>query len=98
MDLINDIQIEVTQVTIRKNNLLNQRRIFFHKRLVFMGNVEAVGEESYMVENNYVKCGVLMMMSGEWIKVKESYEELKKAHSDWWNAKSKEDDNTDKQE
>lgn len=39
-----------------------------------------------------------MMSSGEWIKVKEPYEELKKVHSDWWNAKSKEDDNTDKQE
>lgn len=88
MELINDIQLEVTQVTIRKNNLLNQRRIFFHKRLVFMGNVDSVGEDSYLIENNYVKCGVLMMASGEWIKVKESYDELKNVHSTWWSTKT----------
>lgn len=84
MEIINDLQIELTQITIRTNTLLNKRRIFFHKRLVFIANIEDVGEESYLHENNYVSCGVVIMKSGEWIKVKESYEDLKKIHSDWF--------------
>jgi hypothetical protein len=84
MELINDIQLEVTTITIRKNALLNKRRIFFHNRMVFMANIEDIGEESYLHENNYISCGVLMMKSGEWIKVKETYEDLKKIHSEWY--------------
>lgn len=84
MEVLNEIQIEVTSITIRTNNLLNKRKIFFHKRLIFLANIDEVGEESYLHENNYLSCGVLMMKSGEWIKVKESYEELKKIHSEWF--------------
>ena len=84
MELINDIQIEVTQIIIRNNTLLNKRRIFEFKRLVFISHIDEVGEEAYLVENNYTSCGVIMMKSAEWIKTKESYSELKKLHTDWW--------------
>ena len=90
MELINDIQIEVTQMVIRTNSLLGKRRIFEFKRLIFMANIDEVGEEAYLVENNYNTCGVLMLKSGEWIKVKESYEELKSIHTAWWKRSAEE--------
>lgn len=84
MELINGIQTEVTQIVIRKNSLTGKRYVFYFKRLVFMANIEDVGEEKYLVENNYCNCGVLIMKSGEWIKVKEQYLDLREIHSNWW--------------
>ena len=90
MELINGIQIEVTEITIKKNNLLNRRDIFKFKRLLFIGDVLAVSEENYLVTSNYVNCSALFIENEGWIKVVEPFEDLKEIHSKWWYAKTSE--------
>lgn len=83
MELINDIEIEVTQISIRLQKIVDKRRIFYFKRLILMDDVESISEEAYLVENNYASCGCIILKSGEWLKTKEPYEELKKIYSEW---------------
>lgn len=86
MKLIGDYQIEVNQIVIRNNSLLNKRVIDFFNRTIFFVDIEDVGEYSYLVENNYVKCAVVIKKSGEWIKVKEDYSELKSVLINWYHT------------
>lgn len=88
MELINDIQLEVTQIIIKKNSLMNKRNVFKFKRVVFMANIESVGEDNYKVDSNYTACGLLLMKDGEWIKTKESFEEIKAIYCDWYNQRT----------
>lgn len=85
MELINDIQIEVTQVVIKKNNLLGVRHINFFKRTVFISKIVSVSEENYLVENKYSKCSAIFLVDEGWIKIKEPYQELASLHSEWFN-------------
>jgi len=84
MEIINDIQIEVTQVIIKKNNLLNRRDICLFKRTIFISKIVSVSEETYLVENNYVKCSALYIDDEGWIKIKENYTEISQLHSKWF--------------
>ncbi len=90
MEIINDIQIEVSQVIIKKNNLLNRRDICFFKRTIFISKILSVSEETYLVENNYVKCSALYLDDEGWIKIKENYQEIASLHSKWYDANVKE--------
>jgi len=76
MIIINNLQIEITQIIVRTNNLLNKRIIDNFKRRLWIENISDTSEYSYRVEANYVKCGCLIMGDGERILTKESYEEL----------------------
>lgn len=76
MKVINGIQLEITQIIIRVNSLMNKRQIEELKRRVWIEQIKDTCEYSYRVEVNYVKCGCLIMENNEWIKTKESYEEL----------------------
>ena len=87
MDLINDIQIEVTEIVIKKVQILDKRTVFFFKRRIFMADVLGVSEETYLVENNFSKCCALYIENEGWIKVRESYLELSELHSEWWRLK-----------
>ena len=76
MNVIGNIQVEVTQIVVRTNNLLNKRKIDNFRRRVWIENILDTSEYSYRVEANYLECGCLIMDSGERILTKESYEEL----------------------
>ncbi len=76
-------QLEVTQIVIRKNELMNKRFIDTFKRTVFINEIESVSEYTYRVEQNYNQCSVLIMRSGEWIKVKDDYLELRNFINEW---------------
>lgn len=76
MKLINNLQVEVTQIVVRTNELLNKRIIDFFKRRVWIENIADTSEYSYRAEVYYIGCGCLIMNDGEIIKTKESYEEL----------------------
>jgi len=83
METINDLQIEVTQIVIKRNSLLNRRDIFEFKRRLFVSHIVSVTEENYLVNNNYSKCtGILL--SDEILKVKEPYSEIAELHSQWF--------------
>lgn len=84
MEAINDLQIEVTQIVIRKNLLLNTRRVFKFKTSVFIADIARPSEEVYLAENNYITCGCLIMKDGEIIKTVEPYRELAEIHSEWF--------------
>ena len=88
MELINDIQIEVTEIVIKKVQILDKRTVFFFKRRIFMGEIQGVSEESYLVENNFSKCAALYVDNEGWIKVRESFTELAELHSEWWQRKT----------
>ena len=96
MELINDIQIEVTEIVIKKVQILDKRTVFFFKRRIFVGDILGVSEESYLVENNFSKCSALYVENEGWIKVRDLYTELSELHSDWWRLKVEESktDNT----
>ena len=87
MELINDIQIEVTEIVIKKVQLLDKRTVFFFKHRVFVGDILRVSEESYLVENNFSKCSAIYLEGEGWIKIKEPYIEISELHSDWWKRK-----------
>ena len=89
MRVINDIQLEVTQIIIKKNNLLGRRDICSFKRTIFITKILSVSEETYLVENNYMKCSALYMDDEGWIKVKDNYTELSEMHSDWFDRSVK---------
>jgi len=89
MKLIGEYQIEVNQIVIRNNSLLNKRVIDTFERLMFFVDIEDVGSYSYLVENNYVKCAVIIKKSGEWVKVKEDYNELKEVLKNWYKTNEK---------
>lgn len=84
MKLVGEYQLEVTQIVIRKNALLNKRIIDTFARTIFFADIEDTGEYSYRVENNYVKCGLIIKKNGEWINVKETKEELQEAVKNWY--------------
>ncbi len=84
METINDIQIEVTQIVPRKNNVLGERRVFKFKRRIFIANIDSPTEECYLKEHNYITCGALIMKDGEVIKTMELYPELAEIHSRWF--------------
>lgn len=90
MELINGIQIEVTEITIKKQSLLNKRSVFFFKRKVFLGDIKGVSEENYLVENNYSKCTALNIEDEGWVKIREPYDEICAVHSEWWRVKTSE--------
>ena len=89
MKVINDIQLEVTQIIIKKNNLLGRRDICPFKRIVFISKILSVSEETYLVENNYVKCSALYLDDEGWIKVKDNYTELSEFQSEWFDRSVK---------
>jgi hypothetical protein len=68
--------IEVNQIVVRVNVLLNKRIIDTFKRRIWVENVCDIGEYSYRAEHNYVKCGLIILINGERIKTKESYEQI----------------------
>lgn len=76
MKVVNDLQLEITQIIIRTNTLLNKRQIDQMRRRVWIEEIKDTAEYSYRVDANYVKCGCLIMESGERIKTKEGYDEL----------------------
>ena len=89
MRIIGEYQLEVSQIVIRVNSLLNKRIIDFFARAVFFAEIKSVGEYSYLVENNYVKCAILILDSGEWVKIKEDYNEVNNAVSNWYKQHEK---------
>ena len=88
MELINGIQIEVTQIVIKRNSLLNKRFICEFKRRLFIGDILSVSEESYLVESYYKDCSGLYVETEGWIKVKEPFNEIAPLHSEWWRVKT----------
>lgn len=90
MELINGIQIEVTEITIKKQSLLNKRNVFFFKRRIFLADIKGVSEENYLVENNYSRCASLYIEDEGWIKIREPFDEVSAIHSEWWRAKTSE--------
>ena len=84
MEAIYDLQVEVTQIIIKKNNLLNRRDINFFKRTVFISKIQSVSEENYLVENNYTKCSAIHLIDEGWIKIREPYKEIATLHSEWF--------------
>lgn len=89
MKVINDIQLEVTQIIIKKNDLLGRRDICLFKRRLFISKIIDISEETYLVENNYMKCSALYVEHEGWIKVKDNYTELSEFHSDWFDRSVK---------
>lgn len=90
MELINDIQIEVSEVVVKNFSILGNRNVFFFKRLLFMGDIKEISEDAYLdSENKIKKCRRLIFDNGTYIKVSDKYEDLKELHSDWWNRKVK---------
>ena len=94
MRLINNLQLEFTQIIIRTNSLLNKRQIEELRRRVWIEEIKDTCEYSYRVEVNYVKCGCLIMESGEWIKTKESYDELNEVLEKYYKANIERNDKT----
>jgi len=84
MELINGIQIEVTQIQIKKNQLLNKRSIFKFKRLIFVSSILSIKQDNYMVNQNYADCTTLVLDTNEWVKVVESYEDINPIFIQWW--------------
>ena len=84
MELINGIQIEVTQIQIKKNQLLNKRSIFKFKRLIFVSSILSIKQDNYMVNQNYADCTTLVLDTNEWVKVSESYEDINPIFIQWW--------------
>lgn len=89
MRVVDDYRIEVTAIVIRTNSLLNKRIIDNFKRTIFVAHIKDVCEYSYLVENNYVKCSAIVMENGEWIKVKDDYNELNSSISEWYKNNDK---------
>lgn len=89
MRVVDDYRIEVTAIVIRTNSLLNKRIIDNFKRTIFIAHIKDVCEYSYLVENNYVKCSALVMENEEWIKVKDDYNELNTAITEWYKHNEK---------
>jgi len=89
MELINDIQIEVTEIRIKVQPIVLKRVICHFKRMIFLSDIKSVSEENYLVENYYTKCSGLYITDEGWIKVKEPYNELQSIHSDWWDRSVK---------
>lgn len=88
MELINGIQIEVTEIRTKKHSLLDKRNVFFFKRTIFLAHIRGVAEENYLVENNYSRCASLYVEDEGWIKIRESFDEVSKIHSDWWKVRA----------
>ena len=84
MELINDIQIEVTEIRIKIQPIILKRKVCEFKRRVFVSDIKSISEENYLVENNYTKCSGIFIQEEGWIKVKEPYNELTDIHSEWW--------------
>jgi hypothetical protein len=84
MEIINDIQIEVTQIIIFKHSLMNKREVFSLKRLLFLANIDDVLEYKYLTNNSFMNCSAIVMKSGEWIKCKEDYSDLKDVIKLWY--------------
>ena len=89
MNVINDIQVEVTQIVILKNELLNKRNVFAFKRTLFIAEIKRIMEHKYLVENNYSSCSMIVL-EDEIFKVKDDYIELQKLWVDWWGSRPKE--------
>lgn len=89
MRLINDIQIEVTQIVILKNELLNKRYINTFNRTIFIAEIKSIMEHKYLVENNYSTCSMIIL-DDEFFKVKDDYKELFDAWTNWWATRTKE--------
>lgn len=89
MKLIGEYQIEVNTISIRNNSLLNKRIIDFFARTIFFAEIKSVTEYSYLVENNYVKCAVIILDTGEWVKIKEDYNEVNNAVTNWYKINEK---------
>ncbi len=96
METINDLQIEVTQIVVKKHSLLNRRDIFEFKRRLFISHIVSITEENYLVNNNYSKCSCIIT-SDEEIKVKEPYNELAELHSAWFKESVESSEAHDKQ-
>ena len=84
MELINEIQIEVTEIRIKIQPIILKRKVCEFKRRVFVSDIKSISEENYLVENNYTKCSGIFIQEEGWIKVKESFAELSEIHSEWW--------------
>lgn len=84
MKLIGEYQIEVTQIVIRNNSLMNKRVIDFFARTIFFAEIKSVGQYSYRVNNNYAECSVVILDSGEWVKIKEDYNEVNNSVTNWY--------------
>lgn len=84
MELINGIQLPVTQIRIKKNQLLGKRTAFDFKRTLFMSQIVSVTEDNYLVNSNYTACTALILDTNEWVKIKEPFEIVNKLHIDWW--------------
>jgi hypothetical protein len=84
MELINGIQIEVTQIQAKIHNL-SDRRIFKFKRLLFMSQILSIKQDVYFSEDNeWVRCSSLVLDTNEWIKVSEKYNQLNPIFIQWW--------------
>jgi hypothetical protein len=88
MELINGIQIEVTQIQIKKNQLLGKRSIFKFKRLIFVSSILSIKQDNYMVNQNYADCTTLILNTNEWVKVIEPYEDINPIYVKWWKEAS----------
>lgn len=88
MRVINDIQIEVSEIIILKNTLLNKRNVFTLKRTLFIAEIKSIMEHKYLVENNYASCSMIIL-EDEFFKVKDDYSELLTCWTDWWNSRPK---------
>lgn len=87
MEIINENQIEVNCIRIMNFSLMAKRDVFRARRTLFLAQISEITESKYMDEdNNIKKCRVIIKTDGEWIRVADSYDELRKVHSDWWFA------------
>ena len=65
MELINDIQIEVTEIRIKIQPIILKRKVCEFKRRIFVSDIKSISEENYLVENNYTKCsGIFIRKKG----------------------------------
>jgi hypothetical protein len=87
MKLINDIQIDVKQISIFNNNLAGKHLKKF-KRLIFLADIKDIGEYCYFFDGKIFNCSVIAMRDGDWFKVADKYEDLSVIMIEWYKLAS----------
>jgi len=84
MEVINEIQLEVTQIAIFNNNLAGKKTVKRFKRLIFMNDIKDVAEYCYFLTGGCYNCSAVTFRDGSWFKISEDYNDLKRCLIDWY--------------
>jgi len=83
MEIINEIQLEVTQIAVFNNNLAGKIVKKF-KRLIFLNDIKDVAEYCYFNTGRCYACSSITLRDGSWFKTDDDYKEIKQVLTDWY--------------